>query len=209
MRLVCFCGMDGCGKSTQCRILAERLRKLGVEVEVIHILTKGNTVSSIVQGMPAFRMFHEKLKELPNHGFRGGIKLAIGLISFFVDSWMTYIQHRLKHNRKIVIYDRFFYDQFVIFASTFSRTPWWIINLARFLPKSDIVMVMEVSPETGNMRKPEDSVEKLTKALKFYRLLAFILKVEIIDGSRDVDWIADQVYQKSVKLITDFETNTI
>lgn len=45
---ICFTGMDGSGKSTQCRILAKRLCDLGMEVEIVHTLTGGGIVSSSV-----------------------------------------------------------------------------------------------------------------------------------------------------------------
>lgn len=201
MKTVCFCGMDGSGKTTQCNILTKRLRNLGVEVEVIHLFSASNTVSSNLQGKPLFRMLSQRLRDLPVYGFGGRVKLAIGLISFFVDAWLTYIYHLLKYNRKIVIYDRFFYDQFVIFAATFYKTPWWIINLARILPKGDVTILMEIPPKIGNIRKSEDSVDKLTKCLKFYRLLASILNVEIIDGTRDIGKLAELIYQKCTTLI--------
>lgn len=202
MKTICFTGMDGSGKSTQCGILAKRLRYSGVEVEVIHILTSGNTVSSRIQEKPLFRIFHRWMKNLPYRGLLGGIKLAIGLISFFTDAWVTNIHYRLKYGKKLVIYDRFFYDQLVNFAASFPKPPWGVINFAKTLPKSNVTIIMEVSPEIGNMRKPEDSIEKLLKYSKFYRLLASILNVEIIDGTQDVEVVANCIFQRCAKLIT-------
>ena len=131
MRTVCFSGIDGCGKSTQSRILAERLRASGAEVELIHILTEGKTVASNLQRKPLLRVFHKRLKDLPSRGFLGSIKLIIGLISFFLDAWLSVMQYRIRYGGKIVIYDRFFYDHLVIFATTFPKTPWWVINIAK------------------------------------------------------------------------------
>ena len=37
MRAVCFCGMDGSGKSPQCEILEERMRALGLDGKVIRL----------------------------------------------------------------------------------------------------------------------------------------------------------------------------
>lgn len=203
MKTICFCGMDGSGKSTQCRMLADRLRDSGVEVEVIHLLSEGGTVSSRIQGKPVFKILHKKLKDLPRHGFLGSIKLAAGLISFFADAWVTTIRHRIKYGRKVVVYDRYFYDHLVLFAASFPETPWWTINLVRILPGSDLVIMMEVPPEIGNVRKPEDSVEKLTRCSKFYRLLSSILGIEIVDGTGDVNRIAECVYRRCAKLIED------
>jgi len=201
MKTICFTGMDGAGKSTQCRMLEERLRKVGLEVEVIHILTKGKTVSSNMQGWPLFRLLHKKLKSLPCYGFKGNIKLLIGLVSFFIDAWTTNIHYHLRYSDKIVIYDRFYYDQFVIFATAFPKTPWWIIRFLRFLPKSDMTIMLEVPPKIANMRKSENSVEKLTIFLKLYRFLASMLKVRIIDGTKDKMAVAEYIYNSCADLI--------
>jgi len=201
MKTISLAGMDGAGKSTQCGILAKRLRDSGFHVETVHILTKGHTVSSNIQEKPLFRIVHRKLKKLPKFGFKGSIKLAVGLISFFVDAWITNIKHKLKYRGKILIYDRFYYDQFVIFATAFLKTPWWIIKLLRFLPKSNLTIIMEIPPKIANMRKPEDSVEKLTTFLKFYRLLASMLGVEIIDGTQDKMVVAQHIYERCERLI--------
>lgn len=202
MKTVCFCGMDGSGKTTQCNMLTKRLRNLGIEVEVIHLFSASNTVSSNLQGKPLFRMLSQRLRDLPVYGFGGRIKVAIGLMSFFVDSWITYIIHKFRYRGKIVIYDRFFYDHLVIFATTFPKTPWWVVNLSRILPRNNVTMVIEVPPEVSNMRKPENSLDKLTKYFKFYHLLSSVLNIEIIDGSQDIKVVADCIFQRCAKLIS-------
>lgn len=198
---ICFSGMDGSGKTTQCRILAKRLRDLGLNVEMIHMLAKGKTISSSLEEKPLLRTLRKRLKSLPGYGFGGKVKLAIGPISFFIDAWLTRICHLLKLRKKIVIYDRFFYDHLAIFATNFYKTPYWIVNLARILPKSNVTILMEVPPVIGNVRKPEDSIDKLTKCLKFYRLLASKLNVDILDGTQDKGKLADSIYQKCKTLI--------
>jgi len=201
MKTICFIGMDGSGKSTQCKMLAKRLQQLGVEVKLIHLFTTGSTVSSRVQKKPLLKFFSQKLREIPTYGIKGTIKLLIGLISYFIDAWVTYILHQIKYRKKVVIYDRFFYDRFVTFGVIFDKTPWWIVNFAKFLPKSDMPIIMEVPSKVGNLRKPEDSLEKLEKSLKFYRILASILNIEVIDGTQNFDKIAEHIYRRVSKLI--------
>jgi len=207
MKTICFCGMDGSGKSTQCKILVDRLRGSGLAVETIHTLTRGNTVSSRLQEKPLFKGFHQKLRALPCYGFLGGIKLIIGLVFFFIDAWITNIKHRWDFREKMVVYDRTFYDHLAIFAASFLKPPRWVINLAKVLPKCDVLIIMEVSPEIGHIRKSEDSIEKLTKCMKFYRRLASIFCIEIVDGQQTVDRISESIYRKSMKALVGIKTH--
>ena len=103
MKIISFSGMDGSGKSTQCGILSERLRREGIDTELIHLLTAGNTVSSNLQTKPLFRTISRELRNLPVNGFGGYVKLGIGLISHLIDAWVTYIRHRLKYKNDIFL----------------------------------------------------------------------------------------------------------
>jgi len=147
------------------------------------------------------RVLHGKLKDLPCFGFKGSVKLAIGLVSFFIDAWITSIQYNLKYRNKVVIYDRFFYDQFIIFGATFTKVPWWIVNISKILPRNDITIIMSVPVEVARKRKPEDSIEKLQKCSEFYRRLAPVFKSDIIDGTQDVSVIADSIFERCRNLV--------
>jgi len=198
MKSICFSGMDGSGKSTQCQLLKKRLEGLGINSEIIHILTKGNTVASSAQDKLFLKKIYKKLKNLPTSGIGGKLKIGIATVSFLLDSWITAIYHRFKYKGKVVVYDRFFYDHLVIFGASFSKVPWWIINFARFMPKSNSTIITAVTPEVGHARKPEDSVEKLQKCAEFYRRLAYIFKIEIIDGTQSIEEIAEHIFKKQI-----------
>jgi len=198
MKTICFSGMDGSGKSTQCMLLKERLKALGIDAEIIHILTKGTTVASSVQDKPLLKKIYGKLKRLPISGLGGKIKIIIALVSFFIDSWTTTAYYCLKYRGKVVIYDRFFYDHLVIFGASFSKVPWRIINFARIMPKNNVTIITGVTPGVGHSRKPEDSIEKLEKCAEFYRRLARIFKTEIIDGTQSIEEIAEHIFKEHV-----------
>lgn len=200
MKSICFSGMDGSGKSTQCRLLKERLEALGINVEIIHMLTKGKTIASFAQDKLLLDKIYRKLKNLPIYGLKGRIKIIIALVSFLIDSWITVIYHRIKHKSRIIIYDRFFYDQLIIFGASFVNAPWWIIHFVKIMPKNNATVIMAVDPKVGHNRKPEDSVDKLTKYSELYRRLAYILKIEIIDGTQSIEEIADYIFRKYAAL---------
>ncbi len=194
MKTIAFCGMDGSGKSTQCKVLKNRLKSIGIDAHLIHILSEGNTVSSAIQGKPIVRIFHRWLKNLPRQGILGCLKLSIGIIAFTVDAWLTYLKYSKKFKNELIIFDRYSYDQLGLFITSFPVIPWWAIKLVRILPKSDILFIFEVSPETAVARKPEEPLEKLKQNMSYYNKLATLLKKTVINGAEDMGMISNAIF---------------
>ena len=201
MKTICFSGMDGCGKSTQSKILKERIEALGISVASVHMLSKGATVASNIHKVTIFSKLNEKVRSLPEHSLGRTIKLVIGLIYYFFDAWLTNISYRIKHRKKLIIYDRFFYDQFAIFVSTFKEIPWGVINFVKILPHSDLDIIIGISVDLAVKRKPEHSGDQLARYARVYKRLSEILNVEMIDGAQDKMKLADYIYKKYLSLL--------
>ena len=202
MKSICLFGMDGSGKSTQSRILAKRLRDSGEKVISIHLFSPGRTVSSTLQNRSFPKHLNKRLKKMQKSGLGGVLKLFIGLFAHFVDAWLTSFRNKRKYKGKWVVYDRFYYDHIALFAVSFSNVPWWTAKIVRFLPKPVVAIGMEVDPETGHHRKPEESVYKLERCLRFNRLIASELGTRMINGTGDINTISEEIYRryKSVNL---------
>lgn len=196
MRMICFCGMDGAGKSTQCKILKKRLEDCGYRVNTAHILSKGSTLSSKYQDKGFLKNILEKIKKLSFEGWQGGVKLYVGLVSFYFDAWLTYFYYLIKFKGHFVVFDRYFYDHLANFIIKFPKVHRWIYAFCLLLPRPHVIFIIEVQPVLGHARKEEESIAVLEKRFAFYRSLAGRLGLGIIDGADSIDHIADSVLER-------------
>ena len=196
MMSICFSGIDGSGKTTQCHNLIKRFQEMGVETKFIHILSQGKTVGSKSQSLPLITATHRRLRDLSGKGVTRCFKLFIGLSYYLVDSWISHIFHKIKYRNNVVIYDRYFFDPLLIFASNFPRIPLWVIPFSRIIPQGNVTIIMEVPPEIAKQRKPEHPLDLLKRYHQLYRRLADILKVKIIDGTMNNIIVEKEVNQR-------------
>ncbi len=196
MILISFSGIDGAGKSTQFKKLKSSFQELDVDVKFSHLGSQAKTVGSKSQALLLVSKIHPKLRDLSGEGISRCIKLFVGLSYYLIDSWLSHFIYKIKYRNNLVILDRYFYDFLVIFASNFPNIPYWILNFARIMPKSNVAIIIEVPPEIAMQRKPEHPIEALQRYYQGYRRLAGILKIKIIDGTKDSAVIEKEINQR-------------
>lgn len=192
---ISFSGMDGAGKSTQCQKLISSFQKLGVDVKFFHMGSQGKTVGSKAQSFPVISKIHRKLRDLSGKGISRGFKLFVGLSYYLIDSWLSHFVHKIKYKNNLVVFDRYFFDFLVIFVSNFPNIPWWVIHFAKILPQSNVTIIMEVSPQIAKQRRSEHSIKELQRYYQLYRRLADILRIKIIDGTKNLAIIEKEIKQ--------------
>lgn len=132
-RLIAFEGLDGVGKTTQARLLAENLARLGLPV----VLTREPTAG----------VFGQAIRRLSQQG-RGGLAPAEELALFLAD--------RREHVEKvirpalaagqIVITDRYYYSS-MAYQGALGLDPRDIeAQHADFAPPPDLVILLELTP---------------------------------------------------------------
>jgi dTMP kinase len=99
-------------------------------------------------------------------------------------------------NGTIIIMDRY-YQSNLVYGVSHGLNLKWLLNLDRGLPKEDVVIVLEINPNTSYQRVPRDrdtlprgrdtfemDQKLLTKVHKNYRKLARQFNWKIINGER-------------------------
>lgn len=189
---ICIEGLDGCGKTTQAKLLVQKLKRSGYDAVGTaepsrgkigsfirkYCLHSGKRVSSVVEALlfAADRFEHVEQEIIP-----------------------------LLDRGKVVVSDRYVYSSLAYQGATGLDLE-WIKKLNERAISPDLGIFVDVEPETVVQRlKPRRSVmENLKNQRKVRRIyLEFIKNNELVrvDGNRSKREVADDILRTVLKLL--------
>lgn len=171
--LITFCGLDGCGKSTMIRTLADALRAQGESV----LLTKQPT--DFVRRSAIFRTYMDQ----PDHDAYDYRSLSLLAASDRVQHVNKVILPALESGR-IVISDRYFYSCLANLCARGYTSDRWIYEIAASIVRPDIAFFLDVPVETAIERvraRIEERDRYIDLALQ-YRLRAYYIEIARQNG---------------------------
>lgn len=148
-RLITFCGLDGCGKTTMIRRLRTALEERGLPVA----LTKQPT--DFVRKSAIFRTY----MDTPEHGEYDYRSLSLLAASDRVQHSNRVIAPALAAG-KAVISDRYFYSCLANLHARGYLRDRWIYEIARDIPQPDAAFFLDVEVETAVRRVRSREEEK-------------------------------------------------
>ena len=182
--------MDGCGKTTQLKLLTEKLREQGEKVIETNEPTKGS-VGKLV------RQVLEKKVILPPD--------ALQLL--FVADRSDHLKQTIKpalSAGKVVISDRYLWSTIAYGSLNLDKN--WLLSLHRYCLYPNISIFLEVKPKTclqriglrGENKTIFEEEEKLRRVWQTYQWLAkkFREDIIIIDGERKPEAISREILNK-------------
>ena len=182
--------MDGCGKTTQVKLLTEKLREQGEKVIETNEPTKGS-VGKLV------RQVLEKKVILPSD--------ALQLL--FVADRSDHLKQTIKpalSAGKVVISDRYLWSTIAYGSLNLDKN--WLLSLHRYCLYPNISIFLEVKPKTclqriglrGENKTIFEEEEKLRRVWQTYQWLAkkFREDIIIIDGERKPEAISREILNK-------------
>jgi len=183
-------GLDGCGKTTQLKLLTEKLREQGEKVIETNEPTKGS-VGKLV------RQVLEKKVILPPD--------ALQLL--FVADRSDHLKQTIKpalSAGKVVISDRYLWSTIAYGSLNLDKN--WLLSLHRYCLYPNISIFLEVKPKTclqriglrGENKTIFEEEEKLRRVWQTYQWLAkkFREDIIIIDGERKPEAISREILNK-------------
>jgi dTMP kinase len=187
-KIIVIEGTDKAGKGTQSRLLIDSLKLSGRICVMMNFPDYATPIGIEI------RAFLDGKRDYPN-------ELKHILLS--ANRWEKKKEiENMIDNGTIVIMNRY-YQSNLVYGIANGLNINWLINLDKGLPKEDIAIVIEVSPQTSYQRAVEnrDVFEKDHKLLvevhKNYRKLAKQFKWKIINGEKS----KDQVHEEIIKII--------
>ncbi|KUO40180.1 MAG: hypothetical protein APZ16_07150 [Candidatus Hadarchaeum yellowstonense] len=179
-------GLDGCGKSTQVRLLARWLRRMGHEVVVTEEPTDG-LIGRIIRMVVA-----------------GGFKVPVAAEA------LLFAADRLHHverviapavsSGKVVISDRYIASS-LAYQSARGLPLRWVMKINEMAPEPDLMILIDVPAEVtagriNRSRRPdgfERDLELQKKVRQVYLNIARRYKMKVIDGNRPVDEVQEDI----------------
>lgn len=195
-KIIVIEGIDKAGKGTQSNLLQSRLliNTLKFSGNVCTIMDFPDYTTPIGQEIRAFldgnRNYTLETKHVLMSANRWEKKKEI---------------ESLIENGTIIIMNRY-YQSNLVYGVSHGLNLKWLLNLDKGLPKEDVVIVLEVNPNTSYQRVPgnRDAFEidrkLLTKVHKNYRKLAKQFNWRIINGER----VTGEVHNEIMKIVRKF-----
>ncbi len=184
---VCIEGLDQSGKKTQVELLIERLREHGLQVEHISFPDYNTPIGEEI------RAFLSGDREYNVH---------VRHILYAANRWERKedVERWLKEERKIVIVNRY-YPSNLAYGLANGLNLDWLLNLDEGLPKADLVIVIDISPESSFKRKLEgrDLYERdisfLMKVRQAYTFLSHKFSWIVLDGEDAIENIHNNIWK--------------
>ncbi|MBS7644087.1 dTMP kinase [Candidatus Bathyarchaeota archaeon] len=189
-KLICLEGIDQAGKKSQTCILAEKLRQANYSVEVIafpdYTTPLGREIQEYLKGI---RLFNPQVRQM--------LYVANRL------ERLEDIIHWLKTGR-IIIADRYT-PSGLAYGLANGLNLKWMISLEHSLPSADLVIVLDISPETAFQRRElkgdiyEQDEDFLRRVRTAYLKLAKKFGWVIINGENPIEIVSEQVWKVVAK----------
>ncbi len=147
-KLITFCGLDGCGKTTMLTLLSEKLQS-----RYNVFMTKQPT--NFVRNSDIFRTY----MDCPDHSAYDYRSLSLLAASDRIQHTNMQIYPHLKQG-DVVISDRYFYSCLANLIARGFGTDKWIYEIAESIVKPDIAFFFDVPVETAVARVRTREAEK-------------------------------------------------
>jgi dTMP kinase len=181
-------GTDKAGKGTQSKLLINALKLSG---RICTIMDFPDYTTPIGQEIRAFL------------DGRRNYAMEVKHMLLSANRWekKDEIESMLKKDT-IIIMNRY-YQSNIVYGVSHDLSLKWLLNLDKGLPKEDVVIVLEVNPNTSYQRVPGDrdtfemDQKLLMKVHKNYRKLAKQFNWKVVNGEK----VSEQVHNKIINIV--------
>ena len=183
--LIAFEGLDQSGKETQAQELRERLRGQGYKVRLLSFPDYGTSVGEeIARALQGERDYGPDVMQLLFIANRYERKPAM---EHWIDGGLILICDRYRASS-------------IAYGEAHGLDADWLAEIQKFLPKPDLVILLDISPETALRRKAvgrdryERDLELLERVRKSYRRQAATeAGWKIVDGEQPKATVTETV----------------
>ena len=188
---ICIEGLDGCGKTTQAKLLARKL---------------GKSHSAIYTAEPSLGEIGTFIRERCLYGEKRLSPVAEALL--FAADRVEHVENEVLpalNEGRLVISDRYIYSS-LAYQGAAGLSLEWIKKVNEHALKPDLAVFIDVDPKTAMQRlKPERSVMENMETQQGVRdvYLWFVANGELvrIDGNRSKDGVSEALFALVLKFL--------
>lgn len=220
-RLIVITGIDGSGKTTQAKLLVERLEKEGSEVSYVWSRWVPSFLRPLVKKLKRDEVecpeetnknIHS-LKKIKQIILKNQLIQWLWLGIFFIDYGLQIfvkIRTQLFFKNKIIVSDRIYYDSLIDQVIGLGKSKEWLIHnlnsfwMRIFFPKPDMVIYIDCPEDVAFSRKQDiftPDIEYHRTRRNLYLQLAGTYHWLVIDGTLSIDEIAAEIKDITYKKI--------
>lgn len=199
---VAFLSPDGGGKSTAIKAVSEQVS--GSFYGNVELYFRPHYLSNA----GSYKLYNKTSEETTNtdpHGkkLNGKIKSFLRFsfynLDFIIGTWMKIIPLKIK--KKLVIFDRYYYDYYADMARYQYSLPTWVAKMfAWCIPSPDLIFVLDAPAEILYQRKQELPIEELRKQREAFKTFAENKRnAVLVDATQDAKQVADSITEKVLR----------
>jgi dTMP kinase len=189
---ICVEGLDGCGKTTQTKLLVRRLRKKGYDVAYTAEPSRGKIGNFI--------------KKYCLHGEKRASAIVEALL--FAADRFEHVRSEIipaLNGGRIVVSDRYVYSS-LAYQGAAGLDPEWIWKINERATRPDLAIFVDVEPEVvmQRLKRKKSVMEDLETQRKVREVYTkFVERGELvrIDGGRSKKGVADDVVKVVLKFL--------
>ncbi len=177
-------GIDKAGKGTQCRLLHNTIRKAGMDCIILDFPDYSTPIGKEIRlFLDGRRSYSKEVQHLLLSCNRWEKKEDI---------------EKIRKSGTIIIMDRY-YQSNLVYGLSHNLDLNWLINLDKGLPQEELVLILEIDPETSYKRVNrnrdifERNLEFLLTVKQNYRKLSKIYEWKIINGEETMEKIHNKI----------------
>ncbi len=173
-------GIDKAGKGTQCKLLHNNILKAGFNCKILDFPDYSTYIGKEIRSfLDLKRSYSKEVQHMLLSANRWEKKEEI---------------EKMLQNGTVIIMDRY-YQSNLVYGLSNGLDLNWLISLDKGLPKEDIVIILEIDPETSYKRVNYDrdlfekNLEFLSHVKQNYQKLSELYNWKIINGEETVEKI--------------------
>lgn len=177
-------GIDKAGKGTQCKLLQKDIMKAGFNCKILDFPDYSTSIGKEI------RLFLDGRKSYSKE---------VQHLLLSVNRWEKKEDiEKIRKSGTLIIMDRY-YQSNLVYGLSHNLDLNWLINLDKGLPQEDLVIILEIDPETSYKRVNhnrdifEKNLEFLLTVKENYRKLANVYEWKIINGEEKVEQIHNKI----------------